>query len=52
MTPENRIPELDLTRGFCILGMIAVHLIYDLTELYPVFAAYPPLFLIIKTMMK
>lgn len=48
MTSENRIPELDFARGFCILGMIAVHLIYDLTEIYPVFSAYPPFFLLIK----
>lgn len=48
MTPENRIGELDFTRGFCILAMIAVHLIYDLTEIYPVFSAYPPMFLLLK----
>lgn len=49
MTPENRIPELDFFRGFCILGMIAVHLVYDLTEIYPVFRMpYPPFFLLIK----
>ena len=48
MTPENRIPELDLFRGFCILGMIAVHLIYDLTELYPVFGTLPPVFFLLK----
>ena len=48
MTSENRISELDFARGFCILGMIAVHLIYDLTEMYPVFSAYPPLFVLIK----
>ena len=49
MTPENRIPELDAARGFCILGMAAVHLIYDLTELYPVLTwQYPPFFLLLK----
>lgn len=48
MTPENRIPELDFARGFCILGMIAVHLVYDLTELYFILPAYPPFFLLIK----
>jgi len=48
LTPQNRIPELDLLRGFCILVMIAVHAIYDLTELYAVFTAYPPLFALLK----
>lgn len=49
MTPENRIRELDATRGICILGMILVHLIYDLTELYPVLHwTYPPFFLFLK----
>lgn len=49
MKPANRIPELDAARGICILGMIAVHLIYDLTELYPVLTwEYPPFFLLLK----
>lgn len=48
MTPENRIPELDMLRGLCILGMIAVHLIYDLTEIYGVFPAYPAAILFLK----
>ena len=48
MTPQNRIPELDLLRGFCILVMIAVHAIYDLRELYALFPAYPPLFSLLK----
>lgn len=49
MMPENRIRELDAARGFCILAMVAVHLIYDLTELYPVLNwQYPPVFLLIK----
>lgn len=49
MKPENRIPELDAARGICILGMVIVHLIYDLTELYPVLTwAYPPFFLFLK----
>ncbi len=49
MTPENRIRELDAARGICILGMILVHLIYDLTELYPVLHwTYPPFFLFLK----
>lgn len=49
MNPPNRIPELDAARGVCILGMAAVHLLYDLTELYPVLIwEYPPLFLLLK----
>ena len=49
MKPEKRIPELDAARGICILGMGAVHLVYDLTELYPVLQwQYPPVFLLLK----
>lgn len=49
MTPKNRIPELDAARGICILAMVAVHLVYDLTELYPVINwTYPPFFLLLK----
>ena len=46
---ENRIWELDAARGLCILGMVAVHLVYDLTELYPILNwDYPPFFLFLK----
>ena len=31
---KNRIWELDAFRGLCVLGMILVHLIFDLTRLY------------------
>lgn len=31
---KKRIWELDAFRGLCILGVLAVHLIYDLVELY------------------
>lgn len=31
---KKRIWELDALRGLCILGMVIVHLIYDLIELY------------------
>lgn len=31
---KNRIWELDALRGICILGVIAVHFVYDITELY------------------
>lgn len=49
MTPDNRIWELDAARGFCILGMVAVHLVYDLTELYPVLTlTHPAFFLLLK----
>lgn len=49
MTPENRIWELDAARGLCILGMVVVHLIYDLTELYPILDLnLPATFLFLK----
>lgn len=45
---SKRIWELDALRGLCILGMVAVHLIYDLTELYGLLHwEYPPFFLLI-----
>ena len=31
---KQRIWELDVFRGICILGVIAVHFVYDLVELY------------------
>lgn len=31
---KKRIWELDAFRGICILGMVIVHFVYDLTELY------------------
>lgn len=31
---KQRIWELDALRGFCILGMVVFHLVYDVTELY------------------
>ena len=31
---KNRIWELDVFRGVCILGMVVVHAVYDITELY------------------
>ena len=34
LSPANRIWELDAFRGLCLLGMVVVHLIYDLTVLY------------------
>ena len=49
MTPKNRIRELDAARGICILAMIAIHFVYDLTELYSLWHwDYPPVFLLLK----
>lgn len=31
---KKRIWELDAFRGICILGMVAIHFVFDLTELY------------------
>lgn len=31
---QKRIWELDALRGLCVLGMVAVHFVYDLVELY------------------
>ena len=31
---KKRIWELDAFRGLCVLGMVLVHFVYDLTELY------------------
>ena len=31
---KKRIWELDVFRGFCILGVVVVHFVYDLTDLY------------------
>ena len=43
MTKKHRIWELDALRGLCILGMMAVHLLFDLTGLYgTVSFQYPP----------
>ena len=46
---KKRIWELDALRGICILGMVLVHLVYDLTELYALVDwEYTPIFLFIK----
>ena len=31
---RKRIWELDALRGLCILGMVLVHLVYDIRDLY------------------
>ena len=42
---SKRIWELDAARGLCILGMVLVHLVYDIRELYGLADfAYPALF--------
>ena len=46
---KRRIWELDVFRGVCILGVIAVHFVYDLVELYGILDwEYPPIFSFIK----
>ena len=46
---KKRIWELDALRGVCILGMVIVHFVYDLVELYALVPmAYPKWFAFIK----
>lgn len=46
---KKRIWELDVLRGVCILGMVAVHLIYDLQTFFSLpFLADSQLFAIVK----
>ncbi len=46
---KKRIWELDAFRGLCILGMVLVHLVYDLVELYRVIDwQYPQWFSFVK----
>ena len=45
----KRIWELDVFRGICILGVMAVHLIYDLVDLYGILQwQYPTWFYFLK----
>lgn len=39
---KQRIWELDAFRGICVLGMVAVHFVYDLTELYAIVTWHIP----------
>lgn len=49
MTLKERIWELDALRGVCILGMLAVHFVYDAVDLYSVLRwTYPGWFLLVK----
>lgn len=46
---NKRIWELDAFRGLCILGMVAVHFVYDLTKLYRIIDwTYPVWFSFVK----
>ena len=46
---KKRIWELDAFRGICILGMVAVHFVYDLVDLYRIWEwEYPAWFSILK----
>lgn len=46
---KKRIWELDAFRGICILGVIIVHFVYDLTDLYGIIQwEYPDWFSFIK----
>lgn len=46
---QKRIWELDALRGICVLGMVIVHFVYDLVELYGLVQwEYPALFIFVK----
>ncbi len=46
---NRRIWELDALRGLCVLGMVAVHLVYDLVELYRLINwEYPAVYLFVQ----
>lgn len=46
---KKRIWELDAFRGICVLGMVLVHLVYDLVDLYHLIPwKYPAFFLFVK----
>lgn len=49
MAIKKRIWELDALRGLCVLGMVVVHFIYDLVDLYSLVDwKYPPLFTFVQ----
>ena len=39
---KNRIWELDAARGLALLGMLIIHFLYDLVELWEVFSWREP----------
>ena len=46
---KKRIWELDAFRGLCIIGVVLVHLVYDLVDLYGIVKwEYPAWFAFIK----
>ena len=46
---KKRIWELDAFRGICVLGMVAVHFVYDLVDLYGIIPwEYPEWFSFVK----
>ena len=46
---KKRIWELDAFRGICVLGLVLVHLVYDVVALYGLIRwEYPPAFLFLK----
>lgn len=46
---NKRVWELDVFRGICILGVVAVHAVYDLVDLYKIIEwDYPAWFRLIK----
>lgn len=46
---RKRIWELDAFRGLCVLGMVIVHFMFDLVELYGLIRwEYPPFFSFVK----
>jgi len=46
---KKRIWELDVFRGICMLGVIAMHFVYDMVELYRLVAwDYPAIFTFIR----
>lgn len=46
---KKRIWELDALRGLCVLGMVAVHFIFNMVEMFGLFAwEYPDWFVLLK----
>ncbi len=46
---QKRIWELDALRGICLLGMVVIHFVYDLVELYGIIDwDYPPAYTFVQ----